>query len=86
MFDPERFVLKSSMNMDLYFLINNFHTFVQIFSNKFVNITHLAAGCQSGSWVMAEFSRFTPEAPEEEMEVDGDSQAFSKTKYMFINV
>ena len=63
--------------MDFDFLINNFHRFVQRFSNKFVNIDHLAAGCQPGSWVMAKFLRFTPEAPEEEMEVDADSVKLS---------
>ena len=35
---------------------NNEHT-VQRFSNKFVNIDHLAAGYQPGSSVMAKFSR-----------------------------
>ena len=31
----------------------------------------------AGSWVMAKFSRFTPKAPEEEMEVDRDSVKIS---------
>ena len=57
--------------MDLDFLINNFHRFVQRFSNKFVNIDHLAAGCQPGSRVIA---KFTPEAPKE---VEGDSVKLS---------
>ena len=34
---------------------------------------HLMAGCPSGSKNIAKFSRFTPEAPEEEMKVDGES-------------
>ena len=50
--------------MDLHFLINNFHRFVQIFD-------HLAAGCQPGSRVVA---KFTPEAPKE---VEGDSVKLS---------
>ena len=50
--------------MDLDFLINNFHRFVQIFD-------HLAAGCQPGSRVIA---KFTPEAPKE---VEGDSVKLS---------
>ena len=47
------------------------------FSNKFVHVDHLAAGCQPGTWVMAKFSRFTPKAPDEEIEVDGDSVKLS---------
>ena len=77
MSDSERYVLKPSINMDSDFSINSFHGFVQRFSNKIMNIDHLAAGCQPGSWVMGKLSRFTPEAPEEEMEVDGDSVKLS---------
>ena len=58
--------------MDSDFLTNNSHIFVQRLSNKFMNFDHSAAGYQPGSWLMAEFSRFTPEAPEEEIEVDGE--------------
>ena len=35
---------------------------------------------------MAKFSRFTPEAPEEDMEVHGDSVKLSGWQFMFINV
>ena len=65
------------INMDLDFISNNFHRFKIIFSNKLVNFDHLAKGCQPGSWVMAEFSRFIPEEPEEEIKVDGDSVKLS---------
>ena len=44
---------------------------------KFVNVDHLAAGCQPGSLVMAIFSIYTPKAPGEEKEVDGDSVKLS---------
>ena len=39
----------------------------------FVSIDHLAAHSQPESWSMTKFLRFTPRAPEEEKEDDGDS-------------
>ena len=54
------------MNLDLPF--DNFDRFVY---------NHLAAGYQPESWVMANFLRFTPETPEDEIEVDGDSVKLS---------
>ena len=52
------------------FITNNFHRFVIFFQPNFV---HLAAGCQPWNRAMAKFSRFTPEATEEEINVNGDS-------------
>ena len=39
-------------------LIDNFHRFVIDFQKK-LYFDHLAAGCQPGRWVMANFFRFT---------------------------
>ena len=64
--------------MDLDFLINNFHRFVLRSSNKFVNFDYSGAASQPGSWVMAKFSRFTPEAHVEEMK--------DEKRFLFINV
>ena len=41
---------------------------MQVYSSQL----HLMAGCPSGSRNIAKFSGFTPEAPEDEMKVDGD--------------
>ena len=71
--------------MDFDFLINNFHRFVQRFSNKIVNIDYLAAGCQPGSWVMAKFSRFKLEAPNKKWKLMATLSSFQEDQVYVYN-